>query len=109
MNEKVKALWVAALRSGKYDQAEKVLRNRAYPNAFCCLGVLCDLHADATGERWTRNSAHFTYLGSDTYLPFAVLKWAGFEFSENHLSHLILMNDSGESFFTIADEIEKEL
>ena len=36
-----KAAWVAALRSGKYQQATEVLKN---PDGhFCCLGVALDL------------------------------------------------------------------
>lgn len=35
----VKAKWIAALRSGKYRQARKTLRDAS--GAMCCLGVLC--------------------------------------------------------------------
>ena len=34
---------IAALRSGDYEQTNGALRSR---DAFCCLGVLCDLHLD---------------------------------------------------------------
>lgn len=46
MNPEIKAKWVAALRSGEYNQAVSVLRN-GY--GFCCLGVLCDLFASEHG------------------------------------------------------------
>jgi hypothetical protein len=34
--------WVAALRSGKYEQGTNVLRSEW--GSYCCLGVLCDVH-----------------------------------------------------------------
>jgi hypothetical protein len=43
MNEKVKADWVAALRSGKYKQGEEKLRD-VEKNEYCCLGVVCDIY-----------------------------------------------------------------
>lgn len=50
MNPKLKADWVAALRSGKYKQARGALvrarfesgkRTSIYDGGYCCLGVLC--------------------------------------------------------------------
>ena len=40
MNPELKAKWVAALRSGKYEQARCQLSDGV---GFCCLGVLCEL------------------------------------------------------------------
>ena len=37
--------WVAALRSGKYEQTKGVLMHADQVRA-CCLGVLCDLQAE---------------------------------------------------------------
>lgn len=34
--------WVAALRSGKYQQGREYLHNRE-TNTYCCLGVVCDI------------------------------------------------------------------
>jgi hypothetical protein len=46
----LKARWVAALRSGKYEQGEEFLRNNG---KYCCLGVLCELAGIVNIERVT--------------------------------------------------------
>jgi hypothetical protein len=46
MNQEVKAKWVAALRSGEFEQNKGALTN-ADRTKHCCLGVLCEL---AIGE-----------------------------------------------------------
>ena len=38
--------WVAALRSGAYDQAQEGLQTET---GYCCLGVACDLYMKDTG------------------------------------------------------------
>lgn len=38
MNKELKAKWVAALRSGNYEQGRNTLRSA--DNRYCCLGVL---------------------------------------------------------------------
>lgn len=40
MTPENKRIWVDALRSGKYQQTQDVLKNK---NGFCCLGVLCEV------------------------------------------------------------------
>lgn len=45
MRPDVKAKWITALRSGEYRQGRGSLREH---DAYCCLGVLCDLHAKET-------------------------------------------------------------
>ena len=39
--EDVGRMWVAALRSGEYEQGKDLLR--AGNNTYCCLGVLVDV------------------------------------------------------------------
>ena len=41
MNPEIRARWVAALRSGAYEQGTSRLRDAS--DRRCCLGVLCDL------------------------------------------------------------------
>lgn len=46
MKPEIKSLWVAALRSGKYEQGKGMLAAQdspAEPVQYCCLGVLCDV------------------------------------------------------------------
>lgn len=79
--------WIQALRSGEYSQGGLMLRkdsicpltgkNRL---AYCCLGVLCDLHSKETGGEWESLGGHFVtyaYLGNAGLLSQAVVEWAG--------------------------------
>lgn len=45
MNPEIKAQWVAALRSGDYQQGRGQLRSGN--NTYCCLGVLMELAVEA--------------------------------------------------------------
>jgi len=67
MRPEIKAAWIAALRSGKYKKTVGDLRN---PNGFCCLGVLCDLHAKANLGFWDQDQS---YLGKSDLLPHVVV------------------------------------
>lgn len=44
MNPELKAMWIAALRSGEFDQGRGKLRN---DNGYCCLGVLAVIQGAA--------------------------------------------------------------
>ena len=78
MNNTIKKRWVAALRSGKYRQGTEALRSG---NTFCCLGVLCDLHAKVTFVSWDYDpvSGMYSYLGETFLLPRSVCEWAGID------------------------------
>lgn len=87
MEEKLKARWVAALRSGKYQQAKESLRGEAfikrddddYPlpeyadiegaTGYCCLGVLCEL---LPGVKW--DSGNYTITNQTLKSKFAAIK-----------------------------------
>jgi hypothetical protein len=125
MNKKIKKLWVEALKSGDYKQGKNCLyiKDNDGKETYCCLGVLCDLHAKATKkESFNENG---TYLNQETILPPEVVKWAQFKKStvavmgnkasagcdiylpkDNSLSGL---NDDGKTFKYIAKQIEKYL
>lgn len=110
MKPEIKKLWLAALRSGEHKQGVGTLK---MGDGFCCLGVLCDLHAQShPGNRWyPKKTRGEYYQGETTYPTTEVIKWAGLEkrdpiTSKGALSH---MNDSGNySFEQIADIIERE-
>lgn len=55
MKPSIKKKWVAALRSGQYQQAKKVLTDG---QGFCCLGVLSNLYALEKGEMWECRERH---------------------------------------------------
>ena len=59
MNKEIKERWIAALRSGKYKQAQNVLRTGK--DRLCCLGVLCDV---VDPERWYVEEDS-TYMSAD--------------------------------------------
>lgn len=113
MNAEIKQQWLAALRSGEYQQGYKQLRSWDY---FCCLGVLCDLHAKTTSGQWVDER----YEGAFETLPRVVVEWAGLPDSSPEIPttgyELATYNDGYEvndlpphSFTQIADLIEAHL
>lgn len=81
MNERVKRLWLKALRSGEYKRGTAYLKNG---NRFCCLGVLCDLylkeHPEAEWSRLDGCNSSCISTDEDTHnavLPVIVREWAG--------------------------------
>lgn len=77
MNPEVKAMWLDALRSGEYEQTFSRLRDE---KGYCCLGVLCDLHAQTTGGEWNMTELwKLRYLGEGATLPALVEQWAGLD------------------------------
>jgi hypothetical protein len=119
VNENAKT-WVAALRSGRFEQTTAWLHT---PNGYCCLGVACELALDADIVK-TRNfydeSDHAVYDGADTELPDAVVDWLGLNTAAGRYDTddpeaagiefwgLTWDNDTGKSFDEIADIIEAE-
>lgn len=128
MNSQVKEKWIAALRSGEYQQGINSLRSN---QGFCCLGVLCDLYAKEHNENWEHVNAYSEqntkakdswYFQEETqYLPEKVMNWAQLEDNnpevkildkdDNLIQYdvLSMMNDEGVSFSFIADTIERYL
>lgn len=128
MNEEIKAAWVAALRSGEYEQGTEYLSR---DGKFCCLGVLCDLAVKAQViEQYTDYTPCTDYgQGDEETLPSEVASWAGLEGEnrqnpviepagvegltwnrrEKHRPTLAELNDGGTPFDRIADVIEAQL
>lgn len=120
MKPSVKQKWVKALRSGEYVQGKVFLVSTSKRgDRFCCLGVLCELHAKETGNAWEEeeDERELWYLGREKLLPPAVVTWARLESedpcindSDNDLCQLLSeLNDAGYSFKKIAKLIEKYL
>lgn len=127
MNPEIKARWVAALRSGKYQQGRRVLRNG---DSYCCLGVLCELALEdgivtATIDEHTsvtryhdvdRSHNEFSDEHDSTHLlSLGVRDWANLGLNPSVSSgggrtHTLSgFNDEGTSFADIADMIEERL
>lgn len=111
MNTEMKSEWLAALRSGDYEQARGKLKNFD-STEFCCLGVLCDLVAKKGDGEWDSTNAYIKFqyedTASDTVLPIALQRELGIPADIQR--ELVDMNDDLRfSFDQIADYIELEL
>lgn len=114
MNPTIKKEWVAALRSGEYEQGTGYLRSG---NEFCCLGVLCDI-ALRKGIVYMWRNLGYTYFGTDSnssylQLPAPVVRWAELDAAdpriEDHQALSYYNDTAGYSFDEIADLIEEKL
>jgi hypothetical protein len=120
MNPEIKQKWLMALRSGEYKQSRGEL-NRMDPagifDGYCCLGVLCDLHAKETGHKWDIDGCYYSNAGLP---PKEVVDWAeiptinqiatvrGIDVRAGLVS-LAGQNDIGLPFAEIATLIEQQL
>lgn len=117
MKEKVKDLWVEALRSGKYKQGKHSLKNNN--DKYCCLGVLCDVYAKTQKKKgfFKNEFGNFVFPNAkDDYvigvLPTKVIKWAELNNDNPRVkvngTSLVQLNDSeNRTFIEIADVIEQ--
>lgn len=110
MRKDIRDKWAEKLESGRYHQARGALRVGL---AYCCLGVLCEVYREETGDgRWVRKEHggfQFVTEGArdSRTLPVTVCDWAGLEECnprlgddpEGYAAHL---NDNGSSFQEIA-------
>lgn len=115
--------WVEALRSGEYEQGKGALR--VYTDgedAFCCLGVACDLAVRSGEGNWS--GGYFYSVSGDPgnfqVLPKSIQDWLGltndsailgtpleYGTEGGHAWLLTELNDHvGYSFAQIADLIE---
>lgn len=103
-------LWVAALRSGEFKQGRDMLRSN---NAYCCLGVACEIYRRETQNAEWRGSMFVAGAAgrSSTALPKLVVDWLGVESGSPRVRtevSFIDMNDGDRAdFATIADAIEQ--
>ena len=130
VNKELVKKWVEALRSGKYKQGRKALRNKN--DEFCCLGVLCDISKKDLGIDWEpEESGIYVMEKNGGLLPDRVWEYIGRKattdykvqisitnpklpdfIAKNYPSgylYLVTLNDTyGLSFEQIADIIEEE-
>lgn len=99
MEKKLKAKWVKALRSGRYQQTKGFLHDE---KGYCCLGVLCRLMGAEKKELMHRDFP--SNIGLKPGIPGSIIK------------KLARLNDGPssdiskrKSFPQIADYIEKNL
>lgn len=122
MNPVAKAKWLAALRSGEYEQTRGTLHrlvarretvlSAMKPAGWCCYGVLCDV-AVKEGLKVIRKTDEDTefFDGVIDYLPPSVMEWAGLSGNDPAVQGRSLAdrNDHFVSFPEIADLIEEYL
>lgn len=94
MDPRIKANWLAALRSGKYRQGKEMLFDPE-ERSYCCLGVLRSVH---------RMRKH---AEGDEYIAVKAAERIGLSFGVQDM--LAGFNDSGRTFAEIADWIEANL
>jgi hypothetical protein len=118
VNPEVKTKWLAALRSGEFEQGAVRLKTevRDGTSKFCCLGVLCELHDKEHG-------CEQSYESISGELPDHVRDWAGlsennpymnqpvsFAYPKEWRTHISVLNDIKQfSFNQLADLIEAQL
>lgn len=107
MDAELKTKWVAALRSGKYEQGRGQLRT--INDLYCCLGVLGDLMLPNGWEPHPSGKGiGFTLNGSYSMLPVELNTVADLYYGDERT--LVGLNDvEGADFNRIADYIEEKL
>lgn len=105
------ALWLTALRSGKYRQGRGHLKMAATSGGakheYCCLGVACQVFASNNKSlKWSPNcGGMFFFLDSSINLSDKILSFLGL--SPANQSTLVDLNDGkGKSLNEIANYIE---
>lgn len=112
--------WIKALRLGEYKQAIGTLKEDSQ-NAFCCLGVACELFRKEQIKRgvdcyWNGGVFYYNEWTFTGYLPFYVREWLGlisdngwYRTKKGVERSLSGLNDYSKlSFKQIANIIEKE-
>lgn len=113
-----RAKWVAALRSGKYNQSVVCLKEPR-ENGYCCLGVLCSVYEKTTGNVLPKTESGYYDVEEETLAPFPQVKeWVGLKGDQGSFAStkgvpatmLTTLNDTYEEwdFNKIADLIEFE-
>jgi len=111
MNPEIKTQWVNALRSGDYKQGHYMLAAtipETSETRYCCLGVLCELAADAGIIDRTGTD----FRGRNTYgserevltLPEAVQKWAGLNGPDSENPQVTIANGDVHAVAVLNDE-----
>ena len=99
--------WVAALRSGKYEQQKGTLKGA---EGYCCLGVLCSINGKEPEVALFLYDDNQDQIIDDLDEGSSVL----YEFCNQSINNSFIydraieMNDEGKSFEEIADFIERE-
>ena len=109
MKRSIARKWANALDSGEYKQCQGQLRKA---DKWCCLGVLCNLHAQEHPELAATQKKKSKYFGESEVLPHEVIEWAGMRSDVGYIEYgrsLAGLNDDfGWMFSDLAKVIRKE-
>lgn len=110
MKPQLKAKWIEALESGRYEQTRGALHVK--DEGYCCLGVLCDV-IDPAGWLDAKNDSIDCKVrfACDNEIrwgfpPISLLNKAGLD--PDFAEQLAAMNDGGIPFAGIAEHIRKK-
>ena len=105
MTDKEFDQWMAALRSGKYQQIQETLMgvSECGETGYCCLGVLNNLFHLGPMEAVSLNKYGFNFEGHELTYDRIM------EFTQDSIISRIAieMNDKGKSFSEIADALKE--
>lgn len=135
LKPEIKDEWLRRLRSGNYKQGQHSLKRQTPDGEMlhCCLGVLCEIAAEAGVARPSKRVADendgtvYTFDHDAGLLPSAVAEWSGLDgpspnldnpygnipevkgtdLAHNDTIYLTELNDTGFNFSTIANLIER--
>lgn len=107
--------WIAALRSGEYEQGVEYLCS---DGKYCCLGVLCSVYEAETGDLIPEDSQGYAVTDETLEELPQVQEWVGLRHPEGGFAlstptpkhKLTLLNDEFDEydFNKLADLIESE-
>ena|SRR5436305_13802191 len=110
MDAQVKAKWIAALRSGKFQQDTGYLkRDSGNGPRYCCLGVLCEVIDPNKFTQLSNGIYDYGLHGFATHITVPTNVQKNIGLSDEKCDELTGMNDTGDSFAVIADHIERTL
>jgi hypothetical protein len=107
-NAELRDRWLAALRSGEYEQGQNRLKYRDHDGVVrhCCLGVLCDVADPRYWEEET-HFGRFSYKGHYAFTPPEDI-YISVGLDSKYVTALTDLNDSYfETFEEIADFVER--
>lgn len=113
MKRAIARKWAQALESGEYKQTTGSLRDS---QGFCCLGVLCNLHAQEHSEISADETDPSSYLTADAVLPETVMEWAGMRYEDGRFINKVEVGIQTEEYYgryascliELNDELEYE-
>jgi hypothetical protein len=123
MKKEIAEKWVAALRSGEYEQGTGCMVQGFDSPKFCCLGVLADIYRKEVSKKPFSIIAikNLSTEGLNELPSSKIAKWAGFNVKEDEsVDPMIKTKNNGDvclselndetlkSFKWIAKKIEKQ-